>query len=274
MKKLLSILLVTMYTGTVLQAQQLSEAERKINEYLEGISYWRFKYNPEDTTFPGAVSKNDSLIDYNNKLFDYMITAGSKQPGLLRKQPALPDDADMTVVSSDDKKLSIYSWDTHLGGELHFFNAVALYQAAGSVRADTIVYGHPGRWGQDRGGVYETIMTASGDGGKKIYLAIYKTEVSEKEQRKTIAAYAIEGAELKRVNVFLVKDVPVNSIGYQYDYMANYDFNKMQELQNVYLGKSGKKLYVPVSGANNQLTGEWQVYNFDGGKFVYEKTEK
>lgn len=273
MKKLFAILLLAVFAGNTTQAQALTEAEKKIQEYLEGINYWRFKYSAEDTSFAGPVNKDDSLMAVNNRLFDYLIAAGAKQPALLRKQPALPENSDMTVVTSDDKKLSIYSWDTHMGGALHIFNVVGMYQA-GAVRTAAINRMQLGQIVQDMGGAYENIITVNGNGGKKYYLAVSKIKVSEKEHSKTITAYTIEGTELKRADIFFKNNAPASSITYQYDYIGNYDFKKMQETQNVYLGKSGRKLYVPAMGNNNQLTGEWQVYNFDGSKFEYEKTEK
>lgn len=273
MKKLFAILLLATLAGNTTQAQALTEAEKKIQEYLEGINYWRFKYSAEDTSFAGPVNKDDSLMAVNNRLFDYLIAAGAKQPLLLRKQPALPENSDMTVVTSDDKKLSIYSWDTHMGSPMHFYNAVALYQA-GAIRTAAINRMQQGQTAQDHGGEYENMITLNGTGGKKYYLAISKIKVSEKEHSKTITAYSIEGTELKRADIFMNNNTPASSISYQYDYIGNYDFKKMQETQNIYLGKNGRKLYVPATDNNNQLTGAWQVYNFDGSKFEYEKTEK
>ena len=61
-------------------------------------------------------------------------------------------------------------------------------------------------------------------------------------------------------------------VTYIYDYMANYDFEKMKEVHTVHLSKNGKKLYIP-DVTDGQLNGKMQVYNFNGSKFVYDKTE-
>lgn len=255
------------------QAQTMPEVEQQIKAYLDGISYWRFEYSAEDTSFGYEVSSEDSVRIINDKLYGYIKNEVAKVPGILKKAPSLPENSDMKITSSPDKKISIYSWDTQTGGTWHFYNSVAIFNAGnGSVKADTINYVNTADEPPSNGGTCLDIWSIQTK-TQTVYLAVILERYTSSDYAKSVTAFSIENGELNQINVFEKDGQAISLLSYEYDYMSNYDFEKMKEVNNIHLSKNGKKLYIP-DVVDNQMTGQWQIYNFDGSKFVYDKTGK
>lgn len=272
MKLHIVILSLLLGASFATQGQTLLEVEQQISVYLDGISYWRFEYSAEDTSFGHEVNPEDSVSHINNALYNYIKEVVVKVPGILKRPPKLPENSDMKIVSSADKKFCIYSWDTHTGGSMKFYNVIGLYQKNGSVSAipiNDIVKNK----GTDPAGSCDEILTVTSSSNERIYMAIFNSTLGTNYSAKVITAYRLENNQLNEVEIFITDDSKDKSLTYEYDYMSNYDFEKMKEINTVHLSKNGKKLYVP-DVQNNQMTGEWQIYNFDGSKFVYDKTGK
>ncbi|MCB0696371.1 MAG: hypothetical protein KDC07_03340 [Chitinophagaceae bacterium] len=273
MKLKTAILSLLLGATHIMQAQTMPEVEQQINFYLEGISYWRFQYSPEDTVFDHEVNKEDSVAGINEALYNYIEKVLPNVPGILKRTPKLPENSDMDIVVSPDKKLSIYNWDTHIvpGKQLH--NAVGLYDA-GSGRVAAISLGHvllkdtaitPGYR-------FVEILNLQSS-GKTYYLLIWTGNYTETLKNKTVFAYVINNNKLEPAEIFVEGGQKSGNTGYVYDYMSNYDFEKMKEINTIHLSKNGKKLYIPVT-EHNQITGKWKVYVFDGTNFFYDEKAK
>lgn len=247
---------------------QTQQAEAQINQYLEGISYWRFQYSEEDTSFGHKVVKEDSVMWYNELLRKHLVNASMSQQLPVNQPLRTISNPDFTATSSADKLMRIYSWETHAATAAHDVASVAAYRKGSNASATTLHFPAPGK---KVGGSYEEILTVTGNGGSKYYLAVYKTTVSEKETIKGVVAFDVKDG-VSEAAIFEENGKTTSAISYSYDYMSNYDFEKMKEEHTIHLSKNGKKLYVPVV-ADGRLNGKWKVYNFDGGKFVYDKTE-
>lgn len=247
-------------------AQTLPEAEKKIKEYLDAISYWRFQYNAEDTSFSHKVANADSIAYYNKALSDYLVNTGKVLPALLTQDINISGSNDLTVTTSPDKAVRIFSWESHMGDKPYNFASVIVYKLNGKKGARSLMF--PSE--KNAVGPVVEILNMPNTSEKKYYLAIYKGVEADNVISKTIIAYDLIN-DAKQEYIFPEDCSTPGIVVYKYDYMANYDFKKMKEVYNVYI--KGKKLYVPVPDKDNQLKGDMKVYNFDGSKFVYDKTE-
>jgi len=269
----LLLLVFLMAAGKPLLAQTgTSAVEQRIGWHLKHIQYWRFDYSPDDTTFTTAVNADDSVAAANKMLLDYLVDVCNKQPGLLSTSvfPSL-ENTDMKIVTSADKKLRFYSWDTQTGTGAHFFDIVAQYIAAGGSRAQ--VFNDISKYtgdGPDAGVTYTDIIVMNGL-RSTYYLALYNSIAANGNMLKGVHAYKIEGDKLIDAPIFQGAYETKSKLEYSYDYSANYDFKKMKEDYTLHLDK--QKLYIPEV-ANDKVTGNYMVYVYDGDKFVYDKNAK
>ncbi|HEY1030431.1 MAG TPA: hypothetical protein VGD89_01575 [Flavipsychrobacter sp.] len=247
----------------------VAQVEQELIGHLNRIQYWRFEYSPEDTSFAGEVSPADSLNDANRKLEAYLLQVAESQPALLKANLKIPENADLKIVNSDDKKLRIYCWDTQTGGTMKVYRAVAQYEDNGRVKSMLLDGGANSKEDMNPGQSYLSIYTLNA--GKKYYLPVYTAIYSTKDVMKGIRALAVEGGELKPAVIFETNNTTVDKIEYTYDYAANYDFKKMKESYVLHMDK--QKLYVPLV-EGDKLNGKWQVYIWNGNKFVYDKNAK
>ncbi len=267
MKYIAPILFVCLAAGANAQTTGTST----IQKYLDGISYWRFEYNAEDTSFGHEVVTQDSIYAFNDSLTNYLVNVAPTQPGVLKRPPALAENADIKIITTEDKKLAIYCWNSH-AGTLDFYNAVVLYEAAGGVKSHKLADASERKGLEKVSGEFYDVLSVTNDNGDRYYIFQARVKMSEKEVLNIMTAYTVTDNQMRAYELFEGGMSSGKFVTYIYDYMANYDFEKMKEVHTVHVSKNGKKLYIPeVEGG--QMTGKWQVYNFNGSKFVYDKTE-
>ncbi|MBW7914405.1 MAG: hypothetical protein H3C54_12100 [Taibaiella sp.] len=250
---------------------QTAAGTSAIQQYLDGISYWRFQYNAEDTSFGHEVSAQDSIYAMNDSLMHYLVNVAPSQPGFLKRKPMLAENADIKIVTTEDKKLAVYCWNSH-AGTLDFYNAVALYETAGGVKSHKLADASERKGLEKVSGEFYDVLSVTHDNGDRYYIFQARVKMSEKEVLNIMTAYTVADNQLKAYELFEGGASSGRFVTYIYDYMANYDFEKMKEVHTVHLSKNGKKLYIP-DVTDGQLNGKMQVYNFNGSKFVYDKTE-
>lgn len=272
--KLRTTILFLFFAATLgdARAQSPLEVEAKIKEWVGGINYWRFQYSAEDTSFGHEVVARDSIFAKNAQLMQYLLTTAPKVPGILKRKFELPDDVDMNIISTEDKKLTLFCWNTHTGTMADFYNAVALYETADGVKTLKIAEVVNEGTVQKASGEYYDVLAITNNKGERCYIMLARLKMAEKDMLNIVASYIVQGNQLKTAELFLGGTSAGKYITYMYDYMSNYDFEKMKEINTIHLSKNGKKLYIPEVDSNI-MTGKWQVYNFDGSKFVYDKVE-
>ena len=267
MKYIVPILFLCFAAGANAQTAGTSAIQR----YLDGISYWRFQYNAEDTSFGHEVSATDSIYAMNDSLTAYLLHVAPAQPGFLKRKPVLAENADIKIITTEDKKLAIYCWNSH-AGTLDFYNAVALYETANGVKSHKLADASERKGLEKVSGEFYDVQSVTNDNGDRYYIFQARVKMSEKEVLNIMTAYTISNNQLVGYELFEGGNSSGKFVTYIYDYMANYDFEKMKEVHTVHLSKNGKKLYIP-DVTDGQLNGKMQVYNFNGSKFVYDKTE-
>lgn len=267
MKYIALILLLGFATGANAQTTGTSA----IQQYLDGISYWRFEYNAEDTSFGHEVVAQDSIYAMNDSLMQYLVNVAPTQPGVLKRKPMLAENADIKIITTEDKKLAIYSWNSHTG-TLDFYNAVVLYETVEGVKSHKLADVSERKGLEKVSGEFYDVLSVANDNGERYYIFQARVKMSEKEVLNIMTAYTIADNQLKGYELFEGGISSGKFVTFIYDYMANYDFEKMKEVHTVRLSKNGNKLYIPEV-EDGQMNGKMQVYNFNGSKFVYDKTE-
>lgn len=259
-------------------AQTPQQVEQDMQAHLKHIRYWRFEYSPDDTVFKAQVSPKDSLVVANTMLLNYLLKVCDKNAELLRYNFKLPENSDMRIVTSDDKKLRFYSWDSHTGENEHDYYTVSQYETPKGVRAGTDIYKHKDKQGKGYQKIYtlpiynERVPEWK---DKKIYLVIASDIASDNNIRKTITSYMLDPEEknLSRgLDMFREEGKPnLEYLEYVYNYSSNYDFKKMKEEYETRYEKG--KLYVPEV-KDYKMTGKYFVYNYDGLNFILDKNAK
>lgn len=251
------ILLLLAGTGTYCLAQ--SAQETQINVYLSQVQYWRYQYSPEDSGVNPNANPGDSLVAANTALQQYLLTTPS-----LNQNLSLNDD--MTVSTSDDHKLRIFSWDTETGKDgAHIYTAIAQYESGSTVKMTVLNEVHKS------GVLYPAIYTVA-SGSNRIYLPVFSRTDAEKDALKGVQAFSLQNGTLSGINIFMADNGNTSDkLSYTYDYFSNYDYKKMKEKYVIHINK--QKLYIPAADGD-KLNGNWIVYSFDGQKFVSDKNSK
>lgn len=235
-----------------------SAAEQQAKTYLDQIQYWRYQYSPEDSGVDPNAKAADSVLHFNRLLVNHL----QQNPSLLRANFKTDGENAMTIATSDDKKVRLYSWDTETGDEMHIYDAIIQYEAGGakSKVLKDISLNKDNK--QNPGALYPEIFMV--DNGKKYYLVVSSAIVSSKDAKKGVHVYTIENNELTEANIF---PGGVNKVEYTYDYYSNYDYKDMKENKVIHMDKG--KLYVPVV-EGDKINDKWRVYRFENGKLVLE----
>ncbi len=270
MKSILYILTICFtFCSFTSKAQTPYDVEQQIKSYMERIEYWKFKYEPEDTSFGYEVDRYDSLSYINDELYDYLRDVCGTMPQLMSYNMNIED---MKIVTSNDKKLRTYSWERYERDDNHHYDAIMqLITEHGS-------YGHANQYVGDKkvSRFYEDIYTIKTKDGKTIYLLKSKSIHSNNLMQKAITSYVLTQEKkdpIVRVNAFQKDKTTLSFIDYYYDYLSNYSFEDTKEEFDIHLSKNNKKLYIPLVDGD-MMTGDWLVYVFNGYKFVYSKKAK
>ncbi|TAF64597.1 MAG: hypothetical protein EAZ55_11085 [Cytophagales bacterium] len=170
------------------------------------------------------------------------------------------------VNISPDKKLKIYSWDTYLGGTMHFFHNLYQYQWQDSLYC----FMQPEEGVPD--GFYTQVQTLETP-QQTYYLATYNAIYSNREISQKIRLLTL-GDSLRWQH-------PLIEIGQTrtHEIQLHYDFYTLPQsllypIRLLMYNEKTKVLYVPVIEDNGTFTTKCQMYEFKNGYFKYTKTIK
>lgn len=246
-----SLAVILFFASGFLLAQSEREIELKLAGHLNKMSYYKYQ------------SPNDDSIMLENGLFKKLLIKY-----LSEAQYKLSDHLDtvaasgLSIARSDDNSLRIYSWDTHTGGTMRFYDNVYEYQSMGKTYVRTTnndtLEGDPKAW-------YSEIYTME-EGGKKYYLGVYNADYSTMEKAQGINFFSIEGASLNAVMIAKTKEGLTSGIGTGYNFFAIPD-NDERPFKIVKYDSNKKTITVPIFTDNGSLTGKSTVYKFRNGYF-------
>ncbi len=246
-------------------AQSIYDIDMKLSVLLQKVNYWdEFDYHdPTSTT-------KDSLDKANDDLYQYLLRICVRAPATLKEELPKAMRNKMTMVSSQDKKLKLYSWDSRMGGSNHYYENIAQYQTPDGVRAvdmrDSMT--------QDRGSDFEGIATIYSWSGKAIYLVRDYRILSARSRQERIRAFVLTDGRLKQLPLFKIRSERTHEISIIYDQIKTSRRFPLKYMPEIHLSLDRQRLYVPSVANDDEMTGRYYVYEFDGEQFVYHGDDR
>jgi len=209
-----------------------------------------------------------ALAKADDAMLSYMQEALSN-PALLTAKFKQAIAAGLRVANSPDNKVRFYSWDTETGGTMHFFNAIAQYQAnPRDTKTQELALFPSGEKKQtdgdtDSGYEYDSVQQMNTSDGKKIYFAFATGVYGGIDHSAVIQAFAIKNKTLQKAAVFKTKTQLLDEI--------SCGFHDADDA--ITLDEEQKILWIPLVKEGGKPTGKYLVYIFDGHQFVYKDVE-
>jgi hypothetical protein len=216
----------------------------------------------------GDYEENE-LAKADDAMLSYMKEALTN-PALLTAKLKQAIGAGLAVAGSADNKVRFYSWDTETGGTMHFFNAIAQYQADptdAKTKELALFPSGPKKESDgdiDSGYEYSSLQQMNTSDGKKIYFAFATGVYGGIDHSAVIQAFEIKNKTLKKAAVFKTKTELLDEI--------SCGFHDADD--EITLDEKAKKLLIPLVKEGGTPTGKYLVYIFDGHQFVYKDVER
>ena len=109
-------------------AQDMKTVEQGLREAFHRIDFW-YTYSGDDST----INRYDSLVAANNQFQEVLTQLTTKFPATLQYEFPRLKDSGLIIVTSPDRKLRIYSWNSHTGGSMQIYERVFQYRTPGGV---------------------------------------------------------------------------------------------------------------------------------------------
>ena len=226
------------------------------NTYLKLLSY-RFG----DSIQWDSLDKENSI--FSNKIIKY--TSIYPQTLTFKFDSLSKDNID--IVSSEDDLLRIYSWDTWMGGTMHYFNNIYQYKSGEKVFSKFCNF--------DNGGpscFYSQIFTIKAN-HKTYYLAINNGIGSTRDAVQSIQIFTIENDSLNdTIKLIKTKNGFVNSIDVDFNFFSVVD-RPERPLKLIKYDSERKIIYVPIVYEDGKVTDRFILYKFTGKYFEHIKTQ-
>ncbi len=172
----------------------------------------------------------------------------------------------LKIVTSSDGRFRIYSWDTHSGGTMHFYENVFQY-----IGRDGKVHAKGNSEEGNANGFFTEISSLQTRTGK-IYLATSTSVLSTSLRGQTILLFRIGKKTLSNPKMIKTRSGMTDSIGFSYDFFSVVDRSKRPNRLFEYDEKT-RKIKFPVVIENKkfrqgEVTKRKITYWFNGKYFV------
>lgn len=248
--------------------QTNAEIEQELVEHIKNIQKWS-NYGSEF---------NEDLLAKENDIFKKKLLEYTKIDSTHNYKFSELDKY-LYLTTSEDGKLRIYSWDTEVGGTMHFFDNV--YQFQGK---DGKVYSKSNNWeeadagsptdNRDAGAFVSNIFNVDTKNGK-VYLAHFTSVLSSALGYDSINLFGIEGNSLNdKIKLIKTKSSLTNSLGFEYNFGSVMD--KKEPINLIFYDKETKTIKIPVvikdkKFKDGRVTDKFIKYKFDGTYFLKQK---
>ena len=258
-KTILFITLILLSFGG--KAQSVKQIEDKIYHYTKSIDKWAGKMDED-----GA----DSLSKANKGLLNYLAKNLIKDSGTLQYDFPKLKKSRLDVLTSDDKKIRIYSWEVGSFGSAHSFDALIQYQSDSNTKIKILNDDSKSVEGEVfTGAYYKALFTIPTKTRGNIYLVISDEIASSAMGAIILKAYSIENGKLcDTVRLFKTTKKTINSFSFYYD-LSNPATK--DTIAGTSLSEDKMRLKIPVVVGNGLITDKYIVYKFDGDYFVFDK---
>lgn len=164
------------------------------------------------------------------------------------------------IITSADKKLRFYVWDTELGGTMKSFDQVIQYSSNGKTKTlftkdqtDTAYF------------VSEIIKIPLNN--HVYYLVISNGVFSSKDQAQMVQAFTIKNNRLiDSDKIFKTKTTTLNKIQVDFDFFSVVD-RPERPLKLIKFEKN--KLYIPVVDKEGKVSDKFLIYQLNNNSFQY-----
>ncbi len=214
-----------------------------------------------------AISTSDDKNDLNDSLFTKF---GSEFTRFIENNPGTLEYTFkaiaeiLTISTSDDNNLRIYSWDDGTGGTMRFYNQIIQFKSGGKVH--TFI---PKRLKEGDPGEYCSKIYHINANSKNFYFPINNSKGSSKDLAQSISCYTIENNKLSdTTRIFKTRTKFLKRIEVGYDFFTSYN-HKGDPIE--FQKKDNKNIYLKIAIVNKKfaLTPNNLVYKFNGKNFDF-----
>lgn len=175
---------------------------------------------------------------------------------------------DIHIVTSEDKKLRIYSWDTQEGGTMKFFDRIIQYKTGDQVHT----YDVSPEEGDS--GAFTIAIHRIEIQNRKYYLVVDYAIGSTKDHAQSVQAYTIHKDQLDtQVKIFKTSKELLNTILVYFDFFSVVD-RKERPVQLIQYNPKKKSLYIPVVNEAGTVSNSFLVYSVQGNYLKYTGIQK
>jgi hypothetical protein len=240
-------------TNTLFKSS-LDENELEFNKIYKKIN---------DTRLERDTINWEELETENNKFETKILKYLSTNP----KSIIFPFDSlnnNIDIVSSEDKLLRIYSWNTWKGGTMVDFVNLFQYKSNGKVITkiikDTVTRGE-GEYTP----FYSQIFTLKNK-NNTYYLCVYNGIYSSKDASQCIKILKIENNKLEDIKLIKTENGLTNSIDLYFDFFSVVD-RQERPLKLIKYDNKKKQIYIPIISEKEEVTNRFQIYSLNGKYF-------
>lgn len=204
----------------------------------------------------------DTLAHYSSLFIKTMKDMVGQDPGtMLYDFKRLTDSNICYVQTSADGRFRIYSWDTWLGGTMHFYRYILQYKTPKGVR--TVI---PDFEEGNPEGFYSDIFTLKTP-QQTYYLALCNSQFTTKDRSQNLEVFAINGNQLDdKVKLIKTATGLHHDLGFEYDYLSISDLPDYRKALIRY-DPLQKIIILPLVQENGNVTQKTIRYRFTGKYF-------
>ena len=172
------------------------------------------------------------------------------------------------IVTSKDKNLKIYSWDTQEGGTMKFFDRLIQYKTGDKVHTYSV--------SPEEGdsGAFTIAIHSIEIQNRKYYLVVDYSIGSTKDHAQSVQAYTIDKGKLDdKVKIFKTSKELLNTIHFYFDFFSVVD-RKERPIQLIQYNNKKKSLYIPVVNEAGIVSNSFLVYTLKGNYLKYTGIQK
>ncbi|MDD2368891.1 MAG: hypothetical protein PHQ90_06275 [Sulfuricurvum sp.] len=205
---------------------------------------------------------SDSIEDVSEQLSQEIIDLISSNPETLEYDFKKLVNT-LKIITSDDKKLRFYSWDTQTGGSMHFYKNIIQYQTENGVQT------HVPETKEDDPQSYCSAIYTVKIKQQPQYLVITNGVYSSSDLRQSVLAYTISNTgKLEDASIFKTKSKTMNhKIDVDFDFFSVVD-RPERPLKLITYNKQTGILTLPLVDGKN-VTSKNINYRFNGKYLEY-----
>lgn len=221
--------------------------------------------------YSGEYSEDqDAKLSEANIAFREKFLAATEQHASILRYGFPMLDKKISIATSPDGKLRVYSWDTLSGGTMHFYEKVYQFQGVEGVLSRG-TFGAEG----DPGGFAHNIFDIETKTGT-VYLVSSTSVLSTSLRGESLAAYQIDGNSISNgVKIFKTASGITDSISFGYDFFSVAD-RRERPLRLFDFNPKTKSVSFPVvledqKTPQGRVTASKIVYRYNGAHIVRVK---